>query len=160
MTRTEFEEEVLTFSSLIEFDYDESLYILDDIISGDEMEEEINEYIRDFNGGWEDLRDRLNDIDTGYEYYRRDGYLEYTYMDDNDFDRYKQEVLDAADANELWDSEEEGEDDERNDPEEDVEEASRKNNGYYFTDPITGEILVAGYAYEKISSGELNDLFL
>ncbi len=157
MTRTEFEE-LVSFSDLLEFNWEESLGVMDDVISRDEMDEEIEEYIGGYNGSWEDLRDRLYNIETGYDYYRRDGYLEYTCLDEyTDFDYYKEELLEAADARGVWEN---GEDEEEAPTGEDAEELARRAGGYYFTDPLTGEILVAGYAYERISTSELNDLFM
>ena len=61
MTRTEFEE-LVSFSDLLEFNWEESLGVMDDVISRDEMDEEIEEYIGDYNGSWVDLRDRLRHV--------------------------------------------------------------------------------------------------
>lgn len=156
MTRREFEEDVSYFGELLSFCWEYNIGEMDDVVSDDERDDEILEYIRDYDGSWTNLRDYLADIPTGYDYYRRTGYIEYEYLDDYDFERYKEAVLAEADERELFEPEEDEEPQE--DPEaviEEAEEARRKEDGYYFTDPMTGEVLVAGYSFSPVVSGEL-----
>ncbi len=156
MTRREFEEDVSYFGELLSFCWEYNIDVMDDVVSDDERDDEILEYIRDYDGSWTNLRDYLADIPTGYDYYRRTGYIEYENLDDYDFERYKEEVLAEAVERELFEPEEDEE--MQGEPEiavEEAEEARRKEDGYYFTDPMTGEVLVAGYSFSPVVSGEL-----
>lgn len=155
MTRTEYEENVVSFGDLIDFCYDNGMDNMDDIMSGDSLDEYIWDEIRDFNGSWESLRDLLSDIRPGYDYYRRDGWLDYAWLDDTDFDNYKSEVAEEAEDRGFFEDEEE----ETGGVESPSVEEQRRKFGYYFTDPLTGEVLVAGMPIEPICVGEIDSLF-
>ena len=164
MTRREFDEEINSFDDLLNFCNDNNIYELEDVIDSESLDEYIWEEIRDFTGTWEDLRDRLYDIETGYSWYRRDGWLEYVYLDEDDFYRYKSDVIERADDLGIWDDEDQAEDDDEHpfadeELKELEEEAEKRRAGYYFRDPLTGEIFVAGFSYAPVNSGELDSLF-
>lgn len=113
MTRQQFMDEVTDFDELFQF-CDENGYedALEDIYHQDALDEyvesEISEYIR--RHSWRELRDALDDIPTGYNYYRCTGWLEYDGADD-EFEYYKDQVLECCDRNGDWDDEEEEEED-------------------------------------------------
>lgn len=68
------------------------------------------------------IRGYLDEIPTGYEYYRCDGSFDYTGLDDDsDFEDYKIRVLEWMDDEGLWDAEEDDdEEDEEFDPDYDL----------------------------------------
>lgn len=111
MTRQEFIDEVCDFSDLISFCYDEDLETCDEIYSADRLDEylreEIPEYLDDHD--WVDLKYTLEDIPSDYEYYIRNGWMEFSAADDSDFDEYKENVLDEMDDNDYWDEDDEEE---------------------------------------------------
>ncbi len=112
MTRQEFIENITTWSELLDFCYDNDSNVCEDIISYDTMDEEIESDLQEEvgNRSWRDIRDLLSDINTNYDYYRRDGMFDYCPMDDDsDFDEYKDVVLDWMDDNGYWDDEEDDE---------------------------------------------------
>lgn len=107
MTRTEFIDNVTTWSELFRFCEDEQLDTLNDYILGDRLDRAVNQDVADADLDWDDLRDSLNEISEGYDAYRRDGEFDYVPMDDSDFDELKDEVL--ASMDDYWDEEEEEE---------------------------------------------------
>lgn len=111
MTRSEFFEEICDFSDLLNLCWEESLSTCEDIYSEDSMNEFIDEELEDMirHRSWKEIRDALNDIPEGYDYYRLDGYGEWVALDDRDFDYYKTEVLREMDANNSWEDEPEEE---------------------------------------------------
>lgn len=112
MTRQEFLDDVYDFRELMDFCYDNDCGICDDIYDDESKDEYINEHLSDMADNaddWQSLYRTLDDIPTGYDYYRLDDYDDFNGLDDDDFDDYKNDVLEWMDDNEYWD---EGEDDE------------------------------------------------
>jgi hypothetical protein len=93
-------------------DYD--LNICEDIFSEDEkdeyVEDELCEYIR--NHSWDETRDMLNEIPSGYEYYRKIHYLDFKPLYEDDFLEIKSALEYEFDECELWDEETEEEEEE------------------------------------------------
>jgi len=114
MTRVEFLENTNDFYELKDFcseygcDYCENVY--DDDELDEEVEYDICEYHRNYS--WRELRDYLYDIPIGYDFYRKNGILDYEGLDDEDFAAFREEVCDWAIENGYLDEddEEEGED--------------------------------------------------
>lgn len=113
MTRQEFLENVTTFGELKDFCYDQDCDLLEDVYDEDSMNEDINEHLVDwaYNDTWQELYSRLEDIPTGYDWYRNDDYDGWIGLDDSDFDQYKQDVLDWMDVNGYWEDDEDDEGD-------------------------------------------------
>lgn len=110
MTRSEFINDITQWSELFEFCEENMLHACDDLYGAGSVNERIDEDIRIFRRdySWQSLRDMLDDISDGYDWYRRDGVLEYTPMDDeDDFEEYKEHVLQEADMNEVWEEDDE-----------------------------------------------------
>lgn len=115
MTRSEFINEVNTWSELTNFCYRIG-YEIDEIWEDSARDDYITESLQDNvrNGDyWGEIRDWLDNLDSGSEgdYWRRNDYGEWFILDDNDLEAYKSDVLEYADDNELFDAEDEGEDD-------------------------------------------------
>lgn len=111
MTRNDFLNDVTEWWELLDFCSDEGCNICEDIIDSDQLDEYVEEDIRDTNYSWRDIRDSLSEIPTGYGYYRMNGSFDYDGMDENDFDSYKEDVLEWGDNNGVWEDEPDDEDD-------------------------------------------------
>lgn len=103
MKLSEFRESVSGWEDLISFCADEMLDYCDDIILEDKIDEEIDNDISDFlyNNYWYELRDRLNEISTDYEAYQRNGTLNYSPLDQYDFEELLDRIAEEVD----WDPE-------------------------------------------------------
>lgn len=116
MTRESFIENYNSFDELYDFASDNSLYdIFDDYFTQDSLDEYVNERIADMTRyeSWEEVRDYLNSIPEGADWYRMDQYDgEFYAVDGNDCDDIKSQILDALDEDDFWDEEEEVSDDE------------------------------------------------
>lgn len=114
MTRNEFFENVDTWEELIDFAAEIECEECDDLVLGENLSgriaDDLDDYAYDYD--WKDIRGWLNDIRDGFDCYRRDGSFEYTSLDDDDFDEFKEEVAHYADRYNYWDEEEEEEVDE------------------------------------------------
>lgn len=120
MTRNEFLENVTSFYDLKDFCSDEDCNLLEDVYDEEGRDDFINDCLMDWarDDSWQDLYNRLDSIPTGYDWYRYDDYGDWCSLDDEDFEEYKNDVLEWADNNGVWD-----------DDEEDTDE-----NGDYFED--------------------------
>lgn len=111
MTRQEFIDEINDFDDLREFAQGNDLYEpIEDLIDEDGIDEEVNYEIEELtrNESWRRVRDILDEIPTYAGWFIRTGYLEYEEAGDYEFQTMKQDVLDAADEDEVWDEEETG----------------------------------------------------
>lgn len=108
MTRQIFIDTINDWSELIDFCNDNDCDVCVDIFDGCSMDEEINNaidgYVRDYD--WYNLRDMLNDIPTGYDYYCQNSSFDWDGMDENDFRNYKDDVITWMDNEGYWDEEE------------------------------------------------------
>jgi hypothetical protein len=112
MTRQEFLDDVYDFRELMDFCYDNDCGICDDIYDDESKDEYINEHLSDMADNaddWQSLYRTLDYIPTGYDYYRLDDYDDFNGLDDDDFDDYKNDVLEWMDDNEYWDEDEDDE---------------------------------------------------
>lgn len=112
MTRDEFLENVTDFYDLKDFCSDVDCEICYEVYDEDGRDEEIEYYIGEYRTdmSWRELRDRLSDIPTGYEFYREDGAFDWVGLDDDDFADYKERVLEYADDHDLFDMVDDDED--------------------------------------------------
>lgn len=113
MTRNEFIDSVDRWHELVNFCYDEGCYICDDIYSEDTRDDFINEELVDLardSDSWQDLLRNLQNVPDGYDYYERDDYGDWYGLNDyNDFDRYKNDVLEWMDERDAWDEDDDEE---------------------------------------------------
>lgn len=95
MTKEEFDSQIDGFYELIDFCHDNDMaYFVEDIISEDDISQQIDEDIQNAirHDMWYDVRDALCRIPGGYDYYTRNGQLDYSGLDDYDFDRWKEDL--------------------------------------------------------------------
>lgn len=119
MTRQEFIDTVDDIDELLDFCSDIG-YELEGVYGEEERDDYINnqvhDMVREYN--WEEIRDLLDGIPTGYYFYYMDRWGDWNGRDSDDIDDLKQEVLEYADENELFDPE----DEEEEHPEDETEE--------------------------------------
>lgn len=111
MTRQQFIDEVNDWWELIGFCNDEGCSRCEDVYSEEIRDDCINEELVDmarYAASWASLLDMLNDIATGYDYYRRTDYGDWEGLDDYEFKDYKNDVLGWADEQDIWEDDEEG----------------------------------------------------
>ena len=108
MTRTYFIDCVDTFGELREVCRDHRIYVMEDIISDEELDEYIESDLSEAVGyeSWHWIRDALNSISSYYCYYRRLGPFNYPPLEDEEFDGLKEDVLCEMDDADAWDEEE------------------------------------------------------
>lgn len=110
MTRQQFIDEVNDWWELIDFCNDEGCSYCDDVYSEESRDDYINEELVDMArdaDSWSSLLDTLNDITTGYDYYRRTDYGDWEGLGDYEFSDYKDDVLEWGDNNDIWEEDEE-----------------------------------------------------
>lgn len=110
MNRHEFIEEINSWEDLIQFcnSYNDC-YICDDVYDYDEKDDYIDNNFYELcrEECWTTVRDYLNEIPTGSDYYKNNGsYLDWIELDSDDFEAYKQDALNWGDDNDIWDEEE------------------------------------------------------
>lgn len=114
MTRDEFLDGINSWYELREFCSDFRCDVCECIYSQNEMDEYIDSNLLDMArdaSGWEDLLSDLQDYPTGYDYYIRDDDGDFVGADESDFSDYKDEVLEWADDEGIFDDDEEDEND-------------------------------------------------
>ena len=109
MTRQEFIDDITQWWELIDFCDENDCDFCSDIYSDDERDEIVNENLLEWARTeiWQDLYNRLDEITTGYSYYRADEHGGWDGLDDYDFDEIKDDVLNWGDENDVWDEEDE-----------------------------------------------------
>ena len=107
MTRQYFIDNVNDWWELKDFCNDEDCEICSDVYGDEDMDEEINDAIREYSDDyqWYELRDLLRDIPSGYNFYYRNSSFDWEGLDDNDFNSYKDDVLEWMDNGDYWDDE-------------------------------------------------------
>lgn len=112
MTRQEFVDNVTTAEELVEFCYDNDLDQCSSWISGDDLDGRICEVIRDMTHDetWDRIRDYLNGIEEGYDYYDADD--DFRAIDDDDVENIRDQILDFFEFDDGEDEDAEFEEDE------------------------------------------------
>ncbi len=111
MTRSEFLDTVQDFDALKFFCYQKQIYLCDDVLDQEQYDKVILETVRE-NGRfdtWQEILQFLYDLPDCVTYYTENEWGEYVEATDDDFEDYKQMVLDYMDTDGEWDEE----DDER-----------------------------------------------
>lgn len=108
MTRQEFIDDIWDMSDLYNFcantrGYD---HVIEDIYAEDALDDFVNNEVSNYTD-WRDLYSFLNDIPTGYDWYRIDCYGDITGIDDSEFEDIKSDLLDELDSDEWFEEEEE-----------------------------------------------------
>ena len=106
MTRQEFINNVTSWSELIDFCANQDCDICEDIYSEEAKDDHYNDNLVEMarnSSDWEELLETLNDIPYGYDYYIWSDYDGFSEASDDDFDLYKDDVLEWMDNGEYWD---------------------------------------------------------
>ncbi len=108
MTREEFLN-MEDWSELIDFCYENNLYICDDVYSDSQKDDYVNDCLVGWaeNSTWAELRDRLREIPDTADWYILDDYGDFCEAGDDEFEEYKESVLEKADERGLFDDDEE-----------------------------------------------------
>lgn len=155
MTRAEFIENVTTWDELLDFCNRNDISVCEDVMSDSEKDEWIEDNLYDYvsHNSWQIVRDMLNEISDGYDYYLHNGGLEFTVLDDYaDFDAYKEDVLNDGDIYEIWD--EDQDDEELYDYTDEEEQELEEDDGI---DPAASEPFTIGELY-TVCSGVLHSI--
>lgn len=109
MTRSEFIDNITEWYELKDFCNDFDCDVCEDIYDDDDYDDYVEDDVRDAVGecSWREIRDLLCDLPSGYDYYRRNGNLDYDGMDNDDFEEYKEQALEWGDDYGVWDEEDE-----------------------------------------------------
>ena len=96
MTRQEFIDEVENIDQLLSVaaDYD---YEFDDVYTEDQYDDEINDQLRNDDGSWKDVRDWLNNLPDGSDFYVQDRCGEWEGRGYEEIDDLKEQFLNWAD---------------------------------------------------------------
>jgi hypothetical protein len=103
MTRDEFVETITTWDDLIVFCSENELAACDDICTETDMDYDIDTSIEEYIQGhfWYSLLEFLEDIERGYDWYVKAGFLEFYPAANEDFERRKALAIDQMDGH--WD---------------------------------------------------------
>lgn len=117
MTRDEFYEEITDWWELKDFCDNESLSTLDCIYDEYDFDEHIDDALDNvvrFGGeGWYDIKDMLNEVPTGHRFYYVDPDDAWNCWGvDDDFEDWKQDVINAMDDLGLWEIEDDDDEEE------------------------------------------------
>lgn len=107
MTREEFINDVIDWYDLRQVACDYDCYdVYENILDEDEKDDWFNMQVREnwaYDMPWYDLLETLNSIPNGNDWYIKDQYGDVEAADDDDFDDFKDSLLDFMDANDLFD---------------------------------------------------------
>lgn len=168
MTRTDFIDDVTTPYDLIDFCVENDITdFINDIVDDDEKDSRIDEYLRENAGGrdnWREVYDILDNVPTGYEYYRYNGEDDIRIFESSDFEDLKDEVLQYCDTHDIFDEDEDDtdeygdselyvdEDDEEIDPEDMFSDPDTDDDFLSFIDAsleTTSVVASCGYNQEE-----------
>lgn len=121
MNRQEWIDEIADICDLVRFCWDNGYDSeVENVFGPDSRDEWIDNEIRDWDCTWMDLRDYLSGLEDSnqYDYWLRDDYDgTWTGIGDYEFNELKEQVLDALDNDNWFDSEEEEEEETPAEPE-------------------------------------------
>ena len=112
MTREQFEENVVDFDNLIEFcnSYGYASFV-EDIYSeasyDDYIDEELSDMVR--TERWWDVRDFLDNVESGFEWYFRDEWGDWEGLTDDDIDSWVEDLTSMLEDDDFFESEEDEE---------------------------------------------------
>lgn len=144
MTREEFFEEYTTWDSLFDICGDVGCDIMEDVMYCESVDDMINEYLQDWarDDHWTEVRDRLDDIPTGYDWYRYDGY-DWCGLDEDDLNQYINEVADYLEEIGYFDTEEDEEEEEQEEQPEEDEDIVVEDEDCSIADMLNASIVYA-----------------
>lgn len=102
MTKEEFREDCYDMDSLYEFCCNNNYYdLFDDFYTQDSLDEYLDDlFYDDFRSGnsWREIRDRMNDIPEGYDWYTTDGWGGWTGVSDTEFVELRDNIEDLLEG--------------------------------------------------------------
>lgn len=157
MTRTDFIDDVTTTYDLIDFCVENDITdFINDIVDDEQKDDSIDEYLRENAGSsdnWREVRDILDDVPTGYEYYRYNGVDDIQGFDSYDFEALKDEVLRYCDTHDIFEEDEDDVDEEEEiDPEDMFSDPDTDDDFLSFIDvslETTSVVASCGYNQEE-----------
>lgn len=150
MTRQEFIDDVLDFQQLVDF-ASEFGYEFDDAYSEESYDDVINDELTENDQGWQDVKDWLNSLPDGYDFYIRDRWGDWEGRSSDDIDDLKEEFLNWADDDGgVFDEEyEEEEAEEEEAEEEELEEEETEEESAPETDFTLDDLLSIAWGNSK-----------
>ena len=104
MTRQEFLDDIIDMSDLCSFCWENGYdSFIEDIYSEDALDEWINDQIRDYDD-WRDLYRFLDNVPTGYDWYRIDCYGDIEGLGDYEFNDLKDDLFRELDDDGFFDA--------------------------------------------------------
>lgn len=109
MTREQFYENINNISELLDFCNAEDVEIANNIYDYDSYQDWLNTKLIDYSreSTWYEMRDWLNSIDDGWDYYYIDDYDEVSGIDESLFLSLRDDVAREMDSYDYWDEPEE-----------------------------------------------------
>lgn len=161
MTREEFLE-ITYVSDLLEFADDVGYNFYDhdsfEVMDQDALDEYISSSIDDWAyDGWEYLRNRLDDVPTGYEYYTLNQWGELEGLCYNNANEIRGGLLDWCDENGIFD-EESDEDEDENVENEHCEEEMVFESGFSISELLINIDLIADEVHKEREAIVIDDL--
>jgi len=161
MRRSEFDDEVRSLSDLFDLCIEVDCPVLNEAgLMDEDYRDEIlcDEAVeRARNDTWDQLRDWLCDIPTGYAYYMRDDWGDWIGYGENEYHDFVEDVMEWMDNNDAWDPEEEEEGVEEEaydaDPEEPEEECDFEyDDALCLDDLVADSVSIVTSAFQVLKS--------
>lgn len=160
MTRDEFLEVYRdwNFDEIYEFAKENDVANWGDIVFSDDLDREICSEIREqtVHEYWNEIRDALNGIESGYDYYVHDGTLSYEPVDEESF---VEDIITDMDSYDLWDEPEEGEEDD-DDEDEYEEEDTPDSDPEPVIDEVQAELKAGVFSIDEFIESGASDMMV
>ena len=114
--------------------------LVENIIDSDSFDQYVEDDINDRYCGWMDLRDYLNDLPSGYDYYRYNGSFDYDGLTRSDYEEIREDVFDHL-VDIGWFSDESEEESEMEDDISQYESCDPEDDTEYEMDDFDMDIL-------------------
>lgn len=126
MTRQEFIDDITYIGDLVRFCDDVGCDICGGVYDDEARDDYLDQQVCDWahDEAWYELRDMLDNIPTGYDWWIINDYGDWNGIDDDEFDRLKDDVLDWADERGVF------EDDDDDDEDHTIPNAAYRGPGY------------------------------
>jgi len=139
MTKDQFYDDINDFDQLYEFCEDVGCPLNEDWVN--DLKRAVDNDFPDAHGRWyyDDIRDKLNDIDEGGEWYRHVGTLEFECIDE-EFYSYRDDVAEWCEANYVFNDPDEEEEEPEEDPVPEIPAVPPEDLSGYFDSGATMDL--------------------